>query len=45
VRDDGLRKDRGGEQDAESERFSRRDVAWTAEEQERGQVRGPRSSR
>jgi hypothetical protein len=46
VRDDGLRKDRGGEQDPESERrLSRGDVAWTAEEQERGQVRGPRSSR
>jgi hypothetical protein len=45
VRDEGLRRDRGGEQDEESRRrFARGDVAWTAEEQGRGEVRGPRSS-
>jgi hypothetical protein len=41
VRDDDLRTDvkEGGER-----RFRRDDVEWTAEDQGRGQVRGPRSS-
>jgi hypothetical protein len=45
VRDEGLRRDRGGEQGEDDERrFERGEVEWTAKEQGRGEVRGPRSS-